>query len=351
MAGTGKNSAMYATICRQPEDMRRVLAEGRAEAAIVGDAIAHAPHTYIVGIGTSYHAALAGQWMLRAFGVPVQAVSSYDFACYPEVYPLAADDVVLVLSHSGAKQYSLAAIERASSIRVAVFSIGGRNAEHPGSGFILRTTERERSAAFTSSHLTAMTVLAQVAVGAAESLAHKRAETFADAVDRLPDQVAGIIKREDDMLAIAQLCLGKQSYVVGAGPSEVSALEAVIKCREAAYARVDGMALEQFIHGPMICLQPDDIVLLIQVEGSSNNRNRDARTLFEALGPTLVVVGEGSSEVSFVTPHAEETLSPILTTVPMQLLAWHLATLQGLDPDTFRTQEPRFGAAIKALTL
>ena len=350
MTGIGKDSMMYQTILRQPADLRRVLGSWD-DARAAGQRVAAASRVYIVGIGTSYHAALMGGWCMRWLGVDARAVSSFDFARYPETFGLTGDDVVIVLSHSGAKQFSLAALEIARRAGAVLLSVGGLEAEHPGSELILRTTERERSAAFTSSHTTAMTVLAQVATEAAAASA--QADTLRSAVMVLPDQIEEILGREQDLDALAQATVAQHTYVVGGGPSEVTALEAVIKAREAAYVRVDGMALEQFIHGPMICLQAEDHVVLINVDGESKARNTDALALFRTLGASVTVVGQGVDDEApgFAVPETLEVLSPILTTVPMQLWAWRMATLKGLDPDTFRRQEPRFQAGVGAIQL
>lgn len=352
MTGIGKESAMYQTIHRQPADIRHVL-DDWGEASAAAETIASAKRLHIVSIGTSYHAALMGQWAFRAIGVDARAISSYDFANYPAAFPLSADDAVLVLSHSGAKQYSLAAMEIGAAAGAAVLSVGGVEAKHPGSTRILRTTARERSAAFTSSHTTAMAVLAQVVVVLAESRGLDGAAGLREAVEALPANIESMLAHEDDLATLARSCVDRQTYVVGGGPSEVAALEAVIKGREAAYVRIDGMALEQFIHGPMICLQEGDPVVLVHVDGAATPRSREAHTLFTKLGAEVAVFGQGfdSVEPTFAVPATEEWLSIILTTVPTQLLAWHMATIQDLDPDTFRTQVPRFKDAIGQISL
>ena len=345
---------MYQTMQRQPADLHRVLAEGWPLARAVGDAVAHARRTWLVGIGTSFHAALAGQWMLREFGIAANAVSAFDFANYADHYPLAAEDTVLVLSHSGARQYSRTAIERAEACGATAVLVSGHDAKELGTGIVLRTTVQERSAAFTASHLAAMTVLAQISAGAAQAVGDDRGEGREAAIDRLPDQVADVLSAEAELEPLAEQCLGEHTYVVGAGPCEVVALEAVIKCREAAYARVDALALEQFIHGPMICLQPEDQLVLITVQGAARPRSVEAYGLFAELGLAPYVVGDLADLfgcTGLALPATHETLAPVLATVPMQILAWQLATLQDLDPDTFRTQEPRFGRAIQNLTL
>ena len=131
---------MYATMHRQPADLRRVLSEGWDDASRAGERVTGRRFVYIVGIGTSFHAALEGSWLLRSVGVEARAVSSFDFANYPDAYPLTDEDTVVVLSHSGAKQYSLAALDIAERAGATLISVGGLEAVHPGSELILRTT-------------------------------------------------------------------------------------------------------------------------------------------------------------------------------------------------------------------
>src|SRR5918997_1338212 len=163
MTAPTTDSAMYRTMRRQPEDLRRLLAEGWEPAGQAAELLAGAGRVFVVGIGTSYHAALVGEWLLRAAGSDAHAVNSFDFARYPESFPLRPDDAVVVMAHSGVKRFSADAMARANAAGATVLSVGSLTAEHPGSQLVLRTVEREQSAAFTASHLAAMTVLAQVA--------------------------------------------------------------------------------------------------------------------------------------------------------------------------------------------
>src|SRR5436190_1370403 len=99
------------------------------------------------------------------------------------------------MAHTGVKRFSGEAITLAAAAGVRVVSVGSLTAEHPGSEFVLRTVEREKSAAFTASHLAAMTVLAQVATELGERRKAPGAREFRAALGRLPDQVAGVLAR------------------------------------------------------------------------------------------------------------------------------------------------------------
>src|SRR5262245_28098717 len=101
--------AMYTTMHRQPADVRRLLAEGWEDAARAADRLAAARRVFVVGIGTSYHAAQIGTTLLRAAGADARAVDSHEFAVYPQA--LRDGDAVVVMAHRGTKQFSARAVE------------------------------------------------------------------------------------------------------------------------------------------------------------------------------------------------------------------------------------------------
>ena len=355
MAVPSTDSAMYRTMHGQPDAIRRMLSDGWEGAAQAADRLMGAEQVYVAGIGTSYHAALMGGWLLRAAGARAIAVHSFDFAHYPENFPITDRDAVIVMAHTGVKQFSSRAIERASSAGASVLSIGSRSAEHPGSQLVLRTTEREKSAAYTASHLAAMTALAQVATELGARTGSPQTEAFRGALGQLPDQVAEILARESGVLPVAREAIERQTYVTGAGPNETAAIEAVIKVREAAYGRIDALALEQFLHGPIVAFNAGDLAVVIQVDGAAEHRVAEVAAVLHAMGGKLWVVGRAIERVPdatvFAVPSAPELLSPLLTVVPMQLLAYHMAALKGINPDTFRRDDPKYADAFALLKL
>src|SRR5690242_703556 len=116
MTAPTTDSEMYQTMHRQPSDLRRLLEVGWAPAEEAAGRLAGARRVFTVGIGTSYHAALVGAWLLRAAGADAFAISSFDFAVYPDVVDLQPRDAVVVMAHSGVKRYSAEALARASAI-------------------------------------------------------------------------------------------------------------------------------------------------------------------------------------------------------------------------------------------
>jgi glutamine---fructose-6-phosphate transaminase (isomerizing) len=335
---------MYQTMHRQAGDLRRLLDEGWAAAEEAAQRIGGARRVLVVGIGTSYHAALMGGWLLRAAGRDARAVSSFDFSLYPESFAVTSEDAVIVMAHSGVKTYSSRALERAEAVGAARISIGSLTAEHHGSQQILRTVEREKSAAFTASHLAAMTVLAQIAA--------ELGADFRSALEALPEQVAAALAREDEVAAVAREAAERRIYAIGGGPNEASAIEAVIKVREAAQGWIDGLPAEQFLHGPLIAVNEGDVAVVVHVAGAAEGRTEHIARVLEAIGARMWVIGQPLDGMpGFELPRLPEVLSPLLTVVPVQMLAYHMAVVRGINPDVFRRDDPRYAAALGLLKL
>jgi glucosamine--fructose-6-phosphate aminotransferase (isomerizing) len=349
------DSMMYQTMHRQPDDLERINSEGWEPAKAAAGLLSTAARVFVVGIGTSYHASLVGSWLLRATGTDAQAVLSFDFASYPESYPLRADDAIIVMAHTGVKRYSGESMARAAAAGATVISIGSLTAEHPGSQLVLRTVEREKSAAYTSSHLSAMTVLAQIATELGALKGAPGVDGFRDAVSALPGQIREILSREDEIESITKEAVNRRVYAAGAGPNEATALELVIKAREAAYGHVDGLALEQFLHGPMVAFNADDLAVFINVPGQSAERIQEVAGVAAAMGGMVWLVGEPAATAPkatvFSLPTAPELISPLLAVVPMQILAYQMAALKGTHPDTFRRDDPVYKDAFGLLKL
>lgn len=349
------DSFMYQTMHRQPADLRNLIENGWEQAAEGAEIIESARRVFVVGIGTSFHAAIVGAWFIRATGKDARAVSSFDLAFYPESWTLHPDDAVVVMAHTGVKTYSKVALERAIEAGAAVISVGSAAAEHPGSQKILRTIEREKSAAYTSSHLCAMTALAQLSAQLGSEWNASGIQGWKERLQELPDLVQGLLDRQAEVKPVAAEAVSRRIYAAGAGPNEATALEAVIKVREAAYGWIDALAAEQFLHGPLIGVQPGDLGVMINVPGAALERTSAIAQVLDRIGLGLWLVGQGVPEIPNATvfglPDFPEILSPLLAVVPMQMLAYEMAVLKQLNPDTFRRDDDVFKNALSVLTL
>ena len=340
---------MYQTMHSQPADVQRLLDEGWTLAQEAAGLIGGAERIFLTGIGTSYHAALVGSWLLRAAGYDARAVSSFDMAHYADSIGVRPSDAVILMAHTGLKLISSDALKVAVNADATVISVGNLAAEHPGSQLILRTIAQEKSAAYTSSHVCAMTVLAQIATVLGEQRSAAATSGFRAALTKLPIQIADALSRQDDVLPVSKAAVSARVYAAGAGPNEATALESVIKVREAAYGWIDALALEQFMHGPIVAANAGDIAALVNVSGPAEERTGQIAAMLSAVGVNIWLIGKPAPSVPSATvfslPETDELISPLLAVVPYQILAYQIAAERGINPDTFRRDNPLYAEA------
>lgn len=167
-----------------------------------------------------------------------------------------------------------------------------------------------------------------------------------------------MLARQDEVLGVSSQAAFRQVYAVGAGPNSATALEVVIKAREAATAKIDALPLEQFLHGPLVTVNADDLAILINVHGAnpiSATRTSDVARVLERIGARIWLVGQGVPTLPgatvFELPEVDELISPILAVVPMQIFAYQVAVERGTNPDRFRRDDPRYADALGMITL
>ncbi|MDQ2682790.1 MAG: hypothetical protein M3Y37_04625 [Chloroflexota bacterium] len=337
-----QQSETWKTIQRQPDDLRAMLSREGENVAEAARILENARRILTVGIGSSHHASQVGAWLLREAGKDALAVHAFDFVHYPEQYPVGTSDAIVLFGHTGSTGITRGALDRLVMAGVPVVAVGSTQAEHPGAAVILRTTEPETAATYTSSHLCAMAIVARVAAELGAPLA--------EALDHLPEQVAEILSRQHEIWPMAERIEGKRIYAYGAGPNEITATELMIKVREAAFHRIDGMAAEQFLHGPTVSFNRGDVAIVINVEGPGRERVEAIARVNAAMGGDVLPVGKaipGLDVVPFALPDVPEAISPLLAVVPMQLLATRLSAIRGTNPDKFRMDNPTYEAAFR----
>ncbi|XJN88456.1 hypothetical protein ACHMW9_25005 [Mesorhizobium terrae] len=127
----------------------------------------------------------------------------------------------------------------------------------------------------------------------------------------------------------------------------------MIKVREAAFGKIDGLGLEQYLHGPVVSLNAGDGVLLVNYPGASTRRVNVAARVFDMIGADMLVLGDAPEQPTdaavFPLPSTDEHLSPMLSLLPMQFFAYHMAAAQGVNPDMARRDTPKYHAAIAEL--
>jgi glucosamine--fructose-6-phosphate aminotransferase (isomerizing) len=318
----------YRAMQRQAEDIRRLHLDGWRQARQAADLLDGAERLILTGVGASYHAAMVSAWLFRAIGFDARAINAADLWRYPEQFPFRSTDAVIVISHAGIHPATKDTLNRARASGSTLLSVGSLSTEHEGSRLILRTVEREANANFTASHLAAMYVLAQVTQLLGERMRPSVVAPWRHDLDRLPGMIEATLHREDEVRQIASEMLDRRIFAVAAGPNEATTFELQLRLEESDLVSVEPIGLEQFLHGPLMRASEGDVAVLIRVGDRNSDRMDRLATLQSRLGMRLWVVGDAMAEMDparqFVLPSISEALSPLLTLVPVQMLAHHL---------------------------
>lgn len=349
-------SGLYSSIHAQPEAMRELLTDwdGPGRAA---EMMAQAGRIFLSGIGTSFHAASVGEYLLRYAGADAWGVRSFEFVHYPR--PLRTDDGVIVVSHRGSKIHGNLAVQRALSSGVRTVGITGRDSKMQGDLFVIQTVAQEISSAHSISYIGAMTRLAQIAARLAALNGRTReAQMLEQGLAHLPAIIEDMLKREDEVRQVANEAAAheRRLFYIGAGPNAVTGPEGALKAKEAAYVTAEGFELEQAIHGPQVSFETEDVLIPVCVRGPAQARMADLLLALHEIGARVWLVGEAPSAETaalfdgerwklFAIPYSAdlpEELTPMLTVVPLQLLADFLATARGTNADSFRADQEAY---------
>lgn len=310
---------MATTIRTQPDELRRLVDDpGPPQAAarrIAGR------RTWLVGIGTSWHAAHHGAWLLRDAGIDAAALHAADVAPYARRFDAA--EAVIVLSHTGHTGYTAQALAAAREAGAAVVHVTG-----VGAGGDVETVVAETSYAYTASHTGALMRLAQMAEALGAALGPLAAVPAA--VARVLDAPAANVDPPERLLEL-----------IGAGPNAWTAQEGALKIREASYVATEGLSAEQFLHGPSVALDGQDTLVVLDGGGPAAARTEAIAGAMEVIGTRVVRIAERD---------LGEPLSIFPLTVWVQRIALELAETRGVSPDRFRYEEdPRREQAIETL--
>lgn len=346
---------MYEAILGQPAAMARVLEQERSATARLAGLLAQAERIHIVGIGTSWHAALVGEHLLRTLAGrdDSRAWNSFEFCAYPP--RLGPGDAVVVMSHRGTKRYSARALElaRASGSSTAVVTGLDSSARADLADVVVRTSPQEKSSAFTISHTSAMTALAMVAVELGLTVGIPLARECRQTLGRLPELAGQALGLEPQTREWAKRAVpSRWLCFAGWGANVATAYEVALKLKEACYVLTEGFQTEQFLHGPFVATSPGTLATFIVPSDRGRQRAMDiVQAVNAAGGETAALLYEGEPDMAglvrtaITLPAMPEPLTPIIYLVPLQLFTYWLAIELGRDPDVFRFDDPRHAAA------
>lgn len=300
----------------------------------------------IIACGTSWHAGLIGKHLIESFcRIPVEVEYASEFRYRDPV--IDENDVVIAISQSGETADTLAAIELARSCGALIYgicnSVGSSipRATHTGSYIHVGP---EIGVASTKAFTGQVTVLAMLAL----TLAHEKKtiseEEFLSTVKELqciPDKMARAIKTNDQIANIAKIFTYARNFIyLGRGYSYPVALEGALKLKEISYIHAEGYPAAEMKHGPIALIDEEmPVVVIATHNGMYEKILSNIQEIKARKGRVIAFVSEGDKEISKLAdmcielPATKECLDPLITTIPLQLMAYHIAVCKGKDVD------------------
>src|SRR5215216_2760656 len=306
-----------------------------------------------IACGTSLHAAMAGKYMLEELArMPVEIDYASEFRYRDPI--LDDKTLIIAISQSGETADTIAAVRESKEKGAKILSIcnvQGSMLTRESHGTVLTHAGPEIGVASTKAFTSQMTVLYLLALYIAqqrgrineqESLEHVRA------LNGLPIKLEALLGCDDQIDKLAREFHRAQDFLyLGRGINFPIALEGALKLKEISYIHAEGYPAGEMKHGPNALIDEDLPVVVVATRDESNaaSKLRYEKTLSNMVevksrdGKVIAVVTEGDSEAREIAdhvieiPHASDLISPILSIVPLQLLAYHIGVRRGCDVD------------------
>lgn len=300
----------------------------------------------IVACGTSWHAGLIGKQLIENFcKVPVEVEYASEFRYSNPV--INNQDVVIAISQSGETADTLAAVELAKSKGAFIYgicnAIGSSIPRATDTGSYIHVGP-EIGVASTKAFTGQVTVLAMLALALGEvrgTIKHQNYVKIIQELSRIPDKMEELLKTNDAIKNISKIFTYAHNFLyLGRGYNYPVALEGALKLKEISYIHAEGYPAAEMKHGPIALIDEEMPVVVIATKNAlyekviSNIQEIKARH-----ARVLAIVSKGDDVVSKMAdayvelPETEECLEPLLATIPLQLIAYHVAVCKGKDVD------------------
>jgi len=300
----------------------------------------------IVACGTSWHAALVGEYLFEDLArIPVEVEYASEFRYRnPVIYE---DDVVIAISQSGETADTLAAIKLAKSkgaTIIGICNVVGSSIPRMTHGGTYTHAGPEIGVASTKSFTAQVTILTLMALMIADrkgSISKSRFHQLIHELELIPEKIEKTLKVNDKIIEIAKIFKDVRNFLyLGRGYNFPVALEGALKLKEISYIHAEGYPAAEMKHGPIALIDAEMPVVVIATNQSvyekvvSNIEEVKARK-----GKIIAIVSEGDVTVTKIAdyvieiPDCDEILSPLLATVPLQLLSYHIAVMRGCNID------------------
>lgn len=306
----------------------------------------NAKRIIITACGTSWHAGLIAMYALEEYAqIPVEVEYSSEFRYRKPV--INKDDVVIAISQSGETADTLAAIQLAKEKGAFIFSIcnvvGASIPRVSDSGCYTHVGPEigvASTKAFTA-QVTALTMLALCIGREKGTVSEAQYLTIVRELGQIPEKIARVLEQNQRITEVAKIFSHAQNFIyLGRGYNFPVALEGALKLKEISYIHAEGYPAAEMKHGPIALISQEMPVVVVAPHcGTYEKIVSNIQEIKARHGKVIAVVTEGDELVSKIAdyvievPDTEECLTPLLTVIPLQLLAYHIAVVKGCDVD------------------
>ena len=308
--------------------------------------IVNAKRIIIIACGTSWHAGMVAEYLIEDLArIPVEVEYASEFRYRnPVIYE---DDVVIAISQSGETADTLAAIEMAKSKGATIFGVCNvvgssiPRATHAGSYTHAGPEIGVASTKAFTAQVTVLTLLALQIAHKRGSIAESRFRQILNELEAIPQKVEKALQSNDKILAIAQEYKNARNVLyLGRGYGFPVALEGALKLKEISYIHAEGYPAAEMKHGPIALIDAEmPVVVIATKHGSYEKVVSNIQEVRARKGKIIAIVTEGDTQVKELAdyvieiPETDEILVPLVSVVPLQLLAYHIAVLRGCNVD------------------
>ncbi|MEO6633087.1 MAG: glutamine--fructose-6-phosphate transaminase (isomerizing) [Mucilaginibacter sp.] len=300
----------------------------------------------IVACGTSWHAGLVGEYLIEEYArVPVEVEYASEFRYRNPI--ITEKDLVIAISQSGETADTMAAIELAKEKGATIFGICnvvGASIPRTTHAGVYTHAGPEIGVASTKAFTAQVTVLTLIAFYIAQqrgTIKESKLIEYLTELDEIPELVEQCLKLNDHIKDIAwEFKDSTNCLFLGRGSSFPVALEGALKLKEISYIHAEGYPAAEMKHGPIALIDNDMPVVFIATKDSSYGKVvSNIQEVKARKGHVIAIVTEGDTEVKSMAdyiieiPQTGEAFVPLLATIPLQLLAYHIAVMRGCNVD------------------
>ena len=308
--------------------------------------IINAQRIIIVACGTSWHAGLVGEYLFEDLArIPVEVEYASEFRYRNPI--INENDIVIAISQSGETADTLAAIKLAKEKGATIIGIcnvvGSTISRETHAGSYTHAGP-EIGVASTKAFTAQVTVLSLMAL----SIAHKKG-TISESkfrqllveLNTIPDKVEKMLESDEQITYISKLFKDARNFLyLGRGYNFPVALEGALKLKEISYIHAEGYPAAEMKHGPIALIDSEmPVVVIATKHGNYEKVVSNIEEVKARKGKIIAIVTEGDVDVKKIADHVievpetEDALSPLLTSIPLQLLSYHIAVMRGCNVD------------------